>query len=210
MLQLFFVVAFSVVPLTLYIPPVQSFNLFVETIESFLQQSTMNLFSGDISPVARATLVRCNLETLDLSSNNFSHLISSEFLFPCDNLISLNLSRGDDGLSDLEPQDADYFYVSSLNDELALLILLRISISEHRKFCGDLYKIRRPNGIREASIFMLACGEPHWWAFDWQFTTCRKLPILPSDECFASGHKKSLCARTHLLVFGKEFEGMAI
>jgi hypothetical protein len=40
MLQLFFAVAFSAVPLTLYVPPIRSLNLFVETIEDFVRQTT--------------------------------------------------------------------------------------------------------------------------------------------------------------------------
>ncbi|XP_043689261.1 receptor-like protein kinase BRI1-like 3 [Telopea speciosissima] len=52
-----------------------------------------NIFSGDLSPAAVAASVRCNFETLDLSSNNFSDPISEEFMAPCDRLISLNLSR---------------------------------------------------------------------------------------------------------------------
>ncbi|CAN0899275.1 hypothetical protein LINGRAHAP2_LOCUS20187 [Linum grandiflorum] len=38
MLQIFFAVAFSSVPLTLYIPPIRSLNLFVETMEDLLRQ----------------------------------------------------------------------------------------------------------------------------------------------------------------------------
>ncbi|OMO71617.1 hypothetical protein CCACVL1_07746 [Corchorus capsularis] len=41
MLQLFFAVAFSAVPLTLYVPPIRSLNLFVETVEDVLRQSTL-------------------------------------------------------------------------------------------------------------------------------------------------------------------------
>ncbi|GKV32625.1 hypothetical protein SLEP1_g41219 [Rubroshorea leprosula] len=37
MLQLFFAVAFSVVPLTLYLPPIRSLNLFVDTLEGVLR-----------------------------------------------------------------------------------------------------------------------------------------------------------------------------
>ncbi|KAL5744038.1 hypothetical protein ACOSP7_026895 [Xanthoceras sorbifolium] len=44
MLQLFFAVAFSAVPLTLYVPPIRSLNLFVETIEQFLRQTTLYTF----------------------------------------------------------------------------------------------------------------------------------------------------------------------
>ncbi|GKV25727.1 hypothetical protein SLEP1_g35122 [Rubroshorea leprosula] len=39
MLQLFFAVAFSAVPLTLYVPPIRSLNLFVETLENLFRQS---------------------------------------------------------------------------------------------------------------------------------------------------------------------------
>ncbi|XP_059668441.1 uncharacterized protein LOC132313613 [Cornus florida] len=41
MLQLFFAVAFSAVPLTLYVPPIRSLNLFIETVEQFLRQTTV-------------------------------------------------------------------------------------------------------------------------------------------------------------------------
>ncbi|KAB1222326.1 hypothetical protein CJ030_MR2G002031 [Morella rubra] len=41
MLQLFFAVAFSAVPLTLYVPPIRSLNLFVETVEDILRQTTV-------------------------------------------------------------------------------------------------------------------------------------------------------------------------
>lgn len=39
MLQLFFTVAFSTVPLTLYVPPIRSLNLFVETMEYVFRES---------------------------------------------------------------------------------------------------------------------------------------------------------------------------
>ncbi|KAH6803508.1 DIS3-exonuclease-like protein [Perilla frutescens var. frutescens] len=38
MLHLFFAVAFSAAPLTLYIPPVRSLNLFVETMEDMWKE----------------------------------------------------------------------------------------------------------------------------------------------------------------------------
>ncbi|CAB4286740.1 unnamed protein product [Prunus armeniaca] len=41
MLQLLFAVAFSAVPLTLYVPPIRSINLFVETIEYFLRNTAV-------------------------------------------------------------------------------------------------------------------------------------------------------------------------
>ncbi|KAG2405659.1 hypothetical protein LR48_Vigan03g217800 [Vigna angularis] len=44
MLQLVFAVAFSAVPLTLYIPPIRCFNLFVHALQSFLQDSSIFSF----------------------------------------------------------------------------------------------------------------------------------------------------------------------
>ncbi|KAK3446744.1 hypothetical protein EUGRSUZ_A02389 [Eucalyptus grandis] len=41
MLQLFLAVAFSAVPLTLYVPPIRSLNLFVETVEGLFRQTTL-------------------------------------------------------------------------------------------------------------------------------------------------------------------------
>ncbi|PKA58226.1 hypothetical protein AXF42_Ash012949 [Apostasia shenzhenica] len=40
MLELFFAVAFSAAPLTLYVPPVRSLTLFVETLESFARETS--------------------------------------------------------------------------------------------------------------------------------------------------------------------------
>ncbi|CAN6454119.1 unnamed protein product [Victoria cruziana] len=39
MLQLLFAIAFSAAPLTLYVPPIRSLSLFVETIEIFLREA---------------------------------------------------------------------------------------------------------------------------------------------------------------------------
>ncbi|KAK4766770.1 hypothetical protein SAY87_008412 [Trapa incisa] len=44
MLQLFFAVAFSAVPLTLYLPPIRSLNLFVVTLEEFLRQTALGAY----------------------------------------------------------------------------------------------------------------------------------------------------------------------
>ncbi|XP_068639136.1 uncharacterized protein [Aristolochia californica] len=41
MLQLLFAVAFSAAPLTLYVPPVRSLNLFVETVETIFRQTVV-------------------------------------------------------------------------------------------------------------------------------------------------------------------------
>ncbi|KAK4392873.1 SWI/SNF complex component SNF12 [Sesamum angolense] len=37
-----------------------------------------------------------------------------------------------------------------------------------------------------------------------------ELPVLPSDVCFINGDKESLCAGTHLLVSGKELDGLVV
>ncbi|KAI3409731.1 uncharacterized protein J3R85_018984 [Psidium guajava] len=119
-----------------------------------------------------------------------------------------------------EPQDADY--TPSLSDELEVLILARVPRSLHWKFStvckrflsliksGEIFKIRREIGFKEPAVFMLASGETSWWAFDPQSESCRNLPILPSDSCFSAGDKETLCAGTHLMVSGKEIDGLVI
>lgn len=124
--------------------------------------------------------------------------------------------------SGVQPQDADYSHVPSLSYELEGLILARFPRSEYWKLSfvnkrylellksGELFKIRREIDFKEPSVFMLASGESCWWAFDSEFKSRRKLPILPSDFCFTSGDKESLCAGTHLLVSGREIDGLVI
>uniref|UniRef100_A0A2P2MXX0 Uncharacterized protein n=1 Tax=Rhizophora mucronata TaxID=61149 RepID=A0A2P2MXX0_RHIMU len=51
MLQLFFTVAFSALPLTLYVPPMRSLNLFVETLEDIFRQS--RVYSDRLYPRGR-------------------------------------------------------------------------------------------------------------------------------------------------------------
>ncbi|KAK2992881.1 hypothetical protein RJ640_028123 [Escallonia rubra] len=128
----------------------------------------------------------------------------------------------DDGSSCVEPQDADYSYIPSLSYELEGLILARFPRSEYWKLCflnkrclallksGDIFKIRSEISFKEPSVFMLASGESTWWEFDREFSTRRKLPILRSDICFEAGDKESLCAGTHLLVSGKELDGLVV
>ncbi|THG05196.1 hypothetical protein TEA_013641 [Camellia sinensis var. sinensis] len=118
----------------------------------------------------------------------------------------LGLSTSDDVSSGVEPQDADYCYIPSLDYELEGLILARVPRSEYWKLCfvnkryltlmksGDLFHIRRKNGIKESSVFMSGIGESSWWAFDREFKSQQKLPDLQTDICFASGDKESFCA----------------
>ncbi|KAK1410037.1 hypothetical protein QVD17_36570 [Tagetes erecta] len=126
--------------------------------------------------------------------------------------------------TEVKPQDADYtIYINpSLSYELENLILARFPRSEYWKLSsvnkrfsalvksGEVFKIRRDVGFIEPSVLMLASGENCWWAFDQQFGLLRRLPVLPSDICFASGDKESVCAGTHLLVSGREIEGLTI
>lgn len=126
----------------------------------------------------------------------------------------------DDGTSGTEPQDADYSYIPSLDYELEGQILARIPRSEYWKLClvnrrcltllksGELFKIRRELGVKESSVLMAPIGENSWWAYDREFKTRRKLPNLQTDFCFISGDKESFCAGTHLLVSGREVDGL--
>ncbi|KAL0351136.1 UNVERIFIED_CONTAM: F-box/kelch-repeat protein [Sesamum radiatum] len=129
---------------------------------------------------------------------------------------------GADGFSIEEPQDADYPRISSLSYDLESRIFARFPISEFWKLClvnkrcwgllksGEVYNIRREIGFKEPSIFMSATGQSTWWAFDREFKSRRELPVLPSDVCFINGDKESLCAGTHLLVSGKELDGLVV
>ncbi|KAL9229457.1 hypothetical protein vseg_004921 [Gypsophila vaccaria] len=135
---------------------------------------------------------------------------------------------------DIKSQDADYCEPSRLSDEsgetslpripseVETMILARTPLLEMRRLCslskpimeliksGDVIRERKEIGVREACVFMLASGERNWWAFDQQFMIRKILPELPSDYTFRLADKESLCAGTHLLVFGKEIEGPAV
>ncbi|KAH9619124.1 hypothetical protein KSS87_010080 [Heliosperma pusillum] len=135
---------------------------------------------------------------------------------------------------DIESQDADYYNLPHFSDELGsislpripieveTMIIARIPLLEIRRLCsvnrriltliksGELARERREIGVREASVFMLASGESNWWAFDQNFTVRKILPAQPSDYIFRSADKESLCAGTHLLVFGMEMDGPAV
>ncbi|KAB2017691.1 hypothetical protein ERO13_D08G165700v2 [Gossypium hirsutum] len=67
MLQLFFTIAFSAAPLTLYVPPVRSLNLFVETMEDLARES--RVYTHRLYPRARfvwSRLLDCMLCNLSL------------------------------------------------------------------------------------------------------------------------------------------------
>ncbi|TQD78488.1 hypothetical protein C1H46_035978 [Malus baccata] len=161
-----------------------------------------------------------------LASNNAGEKLGDqslshrEFKYPRQLRLEV-VGSGSLGTVPRKPQDADYT-IPPLIDEVEALILARVPRSEYRKFCtinkrffallksGELYKIRAELGIKEPSVFVSQHGENTWWEFDRQFRFCRKLPILPSDSCFTSSDRESLCAGTHLLVSGREIEGVVV
>ncbi|KAG6743841.1 hypothetical protein POTOM_052544 [Populus tomentosa] len=69
MLQLFFAVAFSAVPLTLYVPPIRSLNLFVETMEDVLRQTS--LYTVRAYPRIRLVFSRFFRNLFSLSREEF-------------------------------------------------------------------------------------------------------------------------------------------
>lgn len=121
-----------------------------------------------------------------------------------------------------EPQDADYYYIPGLNDELALLCLAMTSRAEYGKLfsinkryltlsqSGELYKIRKEIGIYEQWVYMLTSDQFKWRTFDPKLGRWRRLPTLPSDSCFSASDKESLCAGTDFLVSGQEIAGFVI
>ncbi|KAL1812217.1 hypothetical protein ACET3Z_022282 [Daucus carota] len=127
-----------------------------------------------------------------------------------------------DGSLSAESQDADYSYIPSLSYDLEDSIIARFPLLEYWKLCfvnkrllalllsGELFNIRRKIQFDEPSVFMFASGESSWLAFDREFKSCRRLPVLPADMCFFSGDKESFCAGTHLLISGREIEGLVI
>ncbi|OMO80824.1 hypothetical protein COLO4_23931 [Corchorus olitorius] len=67
MLQLLFTIAFSAAPLTLYVPPVRSLNLFVETMEDLVRES--RVYTNRLYPRVRliwSRLLDCMLCNLTL------------------------------------------------------------------------------------------------------------------------------------------------
>ncbi|KAG2574795.1 hypothetical protein PVAP13_7KG349600 [Panicum virgatum] len=93
---------------------------------------------------------------------------------------------------------SDYPSLSCLNKRFNLLIN-----------SGYLYKLRRKYGIVEYWVY-LACSLMPWEAFDPNRKRWMRLPRMPCDECFSCADKESLAVGTQLLVFGREYTGLAI
>lgn len=123
---------------------------------------------------------------------------------------------------DERPQDADYKTPPNLSDELENVVFARFPRAEYWKMgflnkrfldlfkSGEIFNLRKNIGFKEPSVFMLASGDANWWTFDRNFSSCRKLPTLPSDYNFEYGDKESFTAGTNLFVCGKEIEGTVV
>lgn len=122
------------------------------------------------------------------------------------------------------PQSTEeYPYVPGLADDLALLCLARVPRSDHERFrtvnrkfsalteSGDLFKVRRRNGIVEQWVYMVASGQLHWQSFDPKGRKWRRLPPFEADYCYHSSDKESFSVGTQLLVVGRNAcEGLVI
>ncbi|XP_059316742.1 F-box/kelch-repeat protein SKIP11-like [Lycium ferocissimum] len=87
---------------------------------------------------------------------------------------------------------SDYGTIASLNSSFHSLIK-----------SGELYKLRRQNGVVEHWLYF-SCQLLEWEAFDPIHVRWMHLPIMNSNECFKFSDKESLAVGTELLVFGKE------
>ncbi|XP_015946570.1 F-box/kelch-repeat protein At3g27150-like [Arachis duranensis] len=137
--------------------------------------------------------------------------------------LSHSSGNGSTSSSDEKSQDADYFdyKIPCLSDELETLILARLPITEHWKFCcmnkqflsflktGEVFRIRREIGLKEPVVF-IASDESNWWSFNSSFTSFKKIPVIPSDYSFDFGDKESFAAGTNLFVSGKEIDGTVV
>jgi hypothetical protein len=122
----------------------------------------------------------------------------------------------------VKPLQTNNSYVPPLSDDLGLLILARAPLLDHAKLCfvnkrylgllmsEELYKIRRDIGVKETLVFFLSSSEPHWWVINPKTNVRRIIPCLPSDFCFQNSDKESLSVGNHLLVSGREVQGMVI
>ncbi|KAL5553880.1 hypothetical protein UlMin_041281 [Ulmus minor] len=93
---------------------------------------------------------------------------------------------------------SDYGSIASVNNSFRNLIR-----------SGELYKLRRINGIIEHWVYF-SCQLLEWEAFDPVRRKWMHLPRMDSNECFMCSDKESLAVGTELLVFGKELNAHVI
>lgn len=153
-----------------------------------------------ISTVLASVSLNSNPNPNECSSNNSSLSFSSS-----------------SSSSSPPPSDASSdSLINSIGREISISCLIRCSRSEYgliaslnRGFrslirSGDLYKLRRQNGVIEHWIYF-ACDLLDWEAFDPIMHRWMHLPRMTSHECsFMWSDKESLAVGTELLVFGKE------
>jgi hypothetical protein len=93
---------------------------------------------------------------------------------------------------------SDFGSIASLNQGFRSLIR-----------SGELYKLRRLNGVIEHWIYF-SCDLLEWEAFDPIRHRWMHLPRMTSNECFMWSDKESLAVGTELLVFGKDLTSHVI
>ncbi|KAH6755428.1 Galactose oxidase/kelch repeat superfamily protein [Perilla frutescens var. hirtella] len=87
---------------------------------------------------------------------------------------------------------ADYGLIASLNRSFRTLVS-----------SGELYKVRRINGVVEHWVYF-SCQLLEWEAFDPIRRRWMHLPRMYSNDCFVFADKESLAVGTELLVFGRD------
>uniref|UniRef100_A0A0E0DIH5 F-box domain-containing protein n=1 Tax=Oryza meridionalis TaxID=40149 RepID=A0A0E0DIH5_9ORYZ len=157
----------------------------------------------------------CDDSELDLDVL-YADLDSKELELKLQKPVVKTLSKGDSSASGSN----DCFF-PGLHDDLAQDCLAWASRSDYpslsclnKKFnllinSGYLYRLRRKYGIVEHWVY-LACSLMPWEAFDPSRKRWMRLPRMPCDECFSCADKESLAVGTQLLVFGREYTGLAI
>ncbi|URD98606.1 Kelch motif [Musa troglodytarum] len=88
---------------------------------------------------------------------------------------------------------SDYGTLASLNRAFNSLIR-----------SGDLYKLRRHDGIIEHWIYF-SCNINEWEAYDPYCGRWINLPRMPPNDFFMRSDKESLAVGTELLVFGRDY-----
>ncbi|CAL5431034.1 unnamed protein product [Camellia sinensis] len=156
--------------------------------------STQLLDEVSMSPVDNSDLDSIAGDSSDLNSNRGEN--SDSVSNTGDNSDSGSLINGigrDNSISCLiRCSRADYGSIASLNRSFRSLVQ-----------SGDLYRLRRMNGIIEHWVY-ISCNLLEWEAFDPNRRRWMRLPMMHSNECFFFSDKESLAVGTQLLVFGKE------
>ncbi|KAJ7953786.1 F-box/kelch-repeat protein [Quillaja saponaria] len=93
---------------------------------------------------------------------------------------------------------SDYGAISLLNKSFRELVR-----------SGELYKLRRQNGVIEHWVYF-SCALLEWEAYDPIRQRWINLPRMASNECFMCSDKESLAVGTELLVFGREMTSHVI